>query len=372
MRLLDRYLLRELCLAFAYTLMVFLVFWVAFDLLQELPDLQHDHMKVRDCVEYYLWKLPELLTTVLPVALLLALLYTLTNHARHNELTAMRSAGISLGRICLPHLLVGVAASLWLMVVSEVFGPRSADAAEAIRRRHQPSEAAAGARVLRNFGFVSGAGRRWQSESYDLETGEMTALHVGWQLPGGSQRQIVARHGEWTGSAWEFQEVIDTTFPNNPSELPARLVTNRLEVAELTESPDQIRSAIKVERLFANLKQAAKRPQLSVKEILDYRRLYPNDKRREGPLTTQLHGRLAAPWTCLVVVFIAIPFGAPSGRRNAFVGVAAAVFICFTYFILMRFGLTLGTGGRLPGWLAAWGPNILFATVGLILTSRVR
>ena len=35
---------------------------------------------------------PELLLTVLPVGLLLALLYALTNHARHHELTAMRAA----------------------------------------------------------------------------------------------------------------------------------------------------------------------------------------------------------------------------------------------------------------------------------------
>ena len=149
-------------------------------------------------------------------------------------------------------------------------------------------------------------------------------------------------------------------------------MTTRLEVPELTESPRQVRAALKVNTLFGNLHQAAKRPQLSVREILEYRRLYPNDTHREGPLMTQLHGRLAAPWTCLVVVLIAIPFGAPSGRRNAFVGVAASVFICFAYFILLRLGLTFGTGGRLPAWLAAWGPNLLFSGIGIWLTSRVR
>ncbi len=49
-------------------------------------------------------------------------------------------------------------------------------------------------------------------------------------------------------------------------------------------------------------------------------------------LNTQLHGRLAAPWTCLVVVFIAIPFGSLSGRRNVLVGVASSILICFVFF----------------------------------------
>jgi lipopolysaccharide export system permease protein len=85
-----------------------------------------------------------------------------------------------------------------------------------------------------------------------------------------------------------------------------------------------------------------------------------------------LHARLAAPWTCLIVVLIAIPFRAPSGRRNVFAGVAASLFICFTYFILQRFSLALGTGGKLPAEIAAWLPNALFGGAGIWLTTRVR
>jgi lipopolysaccharide export system permease protein len=74
----------------------------------------------------------------------------------------------------------------------------------------------------------------------------------------------------------------------------------------------------------------------------------------------------------LVVVLVAIPFGAPSGRRNLFFGVAGSIFIGFAYFILQRVSLALGMNGQLPGWLAAWLPNLLFAAAGIILTSRVR
>ncbi|MFN7142040.1 MAG: LptF/LptG family permease, partial [Limisphaerales bacterium] len=66
------------------------------------------------------------------------------------------------------------------------------------------------------------------------------------------------------------------------------------------------------------------------------------------------------------------PFGAPSGRRNVFVGVAASIFIAFVYFILFKLGLALGTGGYIPGWVAAWLPNLLFAGAGIFLTLRVR
>jgi lipopolysaccharide export system permease protein len=72
------------------------------------------------------------------------------------------------------------------------------------------------------------------------------------------------------------------------------------------------------------------------------------------------------------VVLIAIPFGAASGRRNLFFGVAGSIFICFTFFVLQQVGLALGLGGRLPPWLAAWLPNLIFGAAGLWMTARVR
>ena len=207
-------------------------------------------------------------------------------------------------------------------------------------------------------------GRVWQADTYDVETGDMSTVHVGWRTQGGERREIVAQHAEWRDGVWVFQEAIDTWFSNNPAAFPFRVVTNRLTVQELSETPAQIRAALKVNELFSNLRQAAKRPQLSLGEILAYQQVYPHDTRYRSTLQTQLHGRLAAPWTCVVVVLIAVPFGAASGRRNPFVGVASSVFIFFGYFLLLRLGLTLGVAGRLPGWLAAWGPNLFFSLLG--------
>ena len=85
---------------------------------------------------------------------------------------------------------------------------------------------------------------------------------------------------------------------------------------------------------------------------------------KAGWLLTKFHGRLAAPWTCLVVVLIAIPFGAASGRRNLFFGVAGSIFICFAFFCAQKVSLALGIGGHLPAWLAAWLPNLFFAATG--------
>ena len=112
---------------------------------------------------------------------------------------------------------------------------------------------------------------------------------------------------------------------------------------------------------------------IPISQILDYLRLHPQPPESIKPwLYTKLHGRLAMPWTCLVVVLIATPFGAASGRRNVFVGVASSLVICFVYFVLQKFALALGTSGYIAAWLAAWLPNLSFGVAGLCMMMRTR
>src|ERR1044071_4519486 len=117
MRLLARYLLRECLAAFAYCFTGFLLLWVLSDLFPNLRSFQDDKMRIGDVAEYYLFKIPDFLPIALPMALLLATLYAVTNHARHNEITAIRAAGISLWRLSLPYFSVGLIAAGGLFLI---------------------------------------------------------------------------------------------------------------------------------------------------------------------------------------------------------------------------------------------------------------
>lgn len=153
--------------------------------------------------------------------------------------------------------------------------------------------------------------------------------------------------------------------------LPNISRTNELVFAELTETPRIIKSEIKISGIDSL--KSLRKTQLSSLEIIDYLELHPRlERKKYYSLRTMLHSRLATPWICLVVVFIAVPFGVLPGRRNVFVGVASSVFICFAFFITKELTIALGSGGYVPPWVAAWVPNILFATAGIVLMWRVR
>jgi lipopolysaccharide export system permease protein len=375
MRLLDRYLLRELLVPLCYCLWGFLLLWVSSDLFTNLGELQKQGMLARDIADYYLVKLPEFLVLVLPIALLLALLYALTNHARHQEITAMRAAGVSLWRIAVPYLGVGFLASLVLFVVNECWAPSSDERAKVITKRHQaPDPNAAGPNESRDLRFDNTRdGRRWSAGLYNRKTGEMSKVGVypieldvskPWELRAERARPV---DGVWTFyDVRVFKQTADTNAPPVPT-----LQTNVLAVPEFSETLEEINSEIKISDSMSL--RAAKKADVPIKDLVNYLRLHPHlDRSRQYWLYTKLEGRLAAPWTCVVVVLIAIPFGAAGGRRNVFVGVASSIVICFVYFVLLQIGLALGTSGRVPAWLAAWFPNLAFGLAGLWMTARIR
>jgi lipopolysaccharide export system permease protein len=107
---------------------------------------------------------------------------------------------------------------------------------------------------------------------------------------------------------------------------------------------------------------------LSVPELRDYLRFNADfPATLLAPFRTHLQYRMALPWTCLVVVFIAAPLGIGFSRRGVLSSVASSIILVSAMDVLIHLFLALGEGSRVAPWIAAWLPNLLFAVIGLYL-----
>jgi lipopolysaccharide export system permease protein len=309
---------------------------------------------------------------IVPISLLFALLYALTSHARHNELTAIRASGVSLWRMALPYFAVGFLCSLGLSLVNELWVPQSSEAADKILNRYEkPDTNSMNGRWIRNFGFTNTRQhRKWFVGAYDLISHQMYSPHVVWTLDTGTAWDIDAERAFYTGGGWCFSNAQERVFPAIKGAFPTVSQTNILFMQEFNETPEQIESEIKIAKL--NSFRERKKAQLSAREILNYRRLHSEDTKQTALLDTKLHERLASPWRALVVVLIGLPFGAVTGRRNVYVGVASAIVIVFFYYVLSQVGFLIGAAEFVWPPLAAWMPNLFFAGLGIFLMYRIR
>lgn len=369
MRLLDRYLFRELLTPLAYCLIGIQSFVIFSTVFTDAGKVQEAKLHFFETIEYAAVASLGYLTLVIPVSLLLALLMALTQHSRYNEITAMRAAGISLWRICVPYFVVGVIASGALFALNELVVPWSADRVNIILDRYAQTGKTSKDHIF-NLGFNNTRrNRTWVIRDYRVGTGEMISPQVDWILPDGSRRRIYADRAIRTNGVWTFYNAQEMSQADAASLFVPMFQTNVLAVPEFDETARQISGEVKVSG-YLNFGRNLNIP---LKDILAYLKWHPElSPLDRSQLLTELHDRIATPFTCLVVALLAIPFGAAPGRRNLFFGVAGSIFIFFAYYVLQRVSLAFGSHGAITPWLAAWLPNLIFALLGLILTVRIR
>jgi len=123
MRILDRYISSRFLSNLSFALVAFALIFVVVDMVENLDSFLDRHVPWGIILKYYLLYLPYIITMSLPVAVLLASLFSMGTLAKHNELVAMKAAGTSLYRILLPMVILGVVVSLADIFLGEVAAP---------------------------------------------------------------------------------------------------------------------------------------------------------------------------------------------------------------------------------------------------------
>ena len=123
MKILDRYLLREFLSYLALGLAGFIAIFIVVDLIEK-ADVFLDHRAPLALVfRFYLYRAPEVVVQVMPVALLLATFLGLGQLNKFGELTAMRVSGLSLMRILAPVFGLAVVAVVVALTLGEFVVP---------------------------------------------------------------------------------------------------------------------------------------------------------------------------------------------------------------------------------------------------------
>src|SRR6201999_1595000 len=93
--------------AYFYCIAGFTSIWFIFDISDNISTFLEQRVSRTLIFKYYLTQIPQILVVLLPVALLLALLFTLGRLSRSNEIVSMLTAGVSLPRLLRPLLIIG-------------------------------------------------------------------------------------------------------------------------------------------------------------------------------------------------------------------------------------------------------------------------
>src|SRR5947199_223917 len=133
MTLLMSYLLRGHLRVFATCLGGLAVVYLVVDFVEKIRKFVGYQAELRHILWYFVLKCPGILFQITPLAVLMSTLLTASILSRNNEITAMRSSGISLYWVSIPFLVIAQALSLLMLWANDAVIPGATQQAELLR-----------------------------------------------------------------------------------------------------------------------------------------------------------------------------------------------------------------------------------------------
>jgi lipopolysaccharide export system permease protein len=355
-RILDRYVLRRFLSAYLFCIAAFFSIWLVFDISDNASVFIDLRIPVLQVAGYYLSQVPQVTVLLLPIALLLSLLFSLGRMSRANEIVSMLTSGVSVTRLILPLLIVGLVTTL----VSTAFNYSLAAQAEFSRATYFDTQKVyARDRGLRAQIFRNRVqNRTWYIQQANATGNEFRNVQI---LQHDEENNIVTSYMAPLAvfrpetQSWDLREVRIVTYDNAGNIVHEENAASRT-MTGWSETPFRLRSA----NMNADYMG---RPEL--REYLDYNADFP--PAQLAPFATHYHYRLALPWSCFVVVLIAAPLAIGFSRSGILASVASAILLVFAMNFMNHLFVALGEGARVAPAVAAWLPNTLFGAVGLVL-----
>jgi lipopolysaccharide export system permease protein len=362
--ILDRYMIAELVGPFNFGLSAFTLIFAATNILAISRLVSEENAPLVAAVEYFLWQMPQIVITVVPMAMLLGTLLALGRLSAESEITALKAGGIGLVRAVAPLLVVGFGISLLAFVLQESVVPFANDQAVYLREQAIKQVGAFGGGSHSVVSQLPGGGEQvTYFKGYAAATRELLFVTIVTYGTDNRPKAILySERGHYVAPSWTFENALIYKF--SPDGTIEETSADPHAVIDVGEKPSEIQ-----QRATDNDRESMSRSQ--IRRIIASGQLAPQELRA---YETTYEGKLARPFASFVFTLIAIPFALRNPRGGGTgLGFGLAIPIAFAYFVIASVFSAVFTG--LPGGYAvstigAWLPNVLFTAIGWLLLRR--
>lgn len=358
MSLIDRYILKLFLLYLVAGLAVFVTLYLTVDAMSFA--MRHADAETSSLLKYYSYHIPWVVYQLVPIGCLMAVLFTLATMNRNNELTALFSMGSSLLRVSAPMLIAVGLISVTAFFVSDQIIPRMMQKRNYVEYVEIKKRPGLYSTVKTNKIWFRTENVLFNIKTLNPETKKAQGITLYYFDPNWSLTQLIsANEVEMKGNLWDLKNGVVTLFAAESSFPLTR------SFADKTISMNEDLKDIQSTSNSSNM--------MSIRELSRF-----IERNKEAGLDTlsyevDYHAKFGFAFAALVMSLVGIPFSVSRARSGGiFVNLGICLGLAFLYWVGYSSGLTLGEHGVLPPILAAWGPNMVTASIALVLLKRLK
>ncbi|MBS7563554.1 LptF/LptG family permease [Mucilaginibacter sp. Bleaf8] len=354
----DRYIIGKYLSTFAFTLSIFLVIIVVFDVSEHLDDFLKTQAPLRAVVfQYYGGYLPYYANILFPLINFLAVIFFTAKMANQTEIVPILSGKVSFNRFLWPYFLASSILFVIFFFGNIYFIPFTNNLSVTFERTYNNSNDPTLKEVhmqldkrtfiyLQNYDNIVHKGYNFTLEKFDGDEmkEKLTAQsivydslkHV-WSIQDFQVRYVNGLKEQWvTGSKK------DTVLDMRPSDFEEQRDINTNIYRAMSTS--ELSKAIEKEKIRGTGR------------LVD--------------LELELYHRFISPFSCYVLTLIGVSLSSRKVRGGIGLPLGIGIFMCFLYIVVDRFASVFSLKANLPPIIAAFVPNVVFGLLGYYLLRK--
>ena len=357
MRIIDRYVIREVLWPFVIGLLVFTFMLIIPYLIDYAENFISKGVATLVVLRVMATLLPSTLALTIPMSLLLGILVAFGRLSADREFVAMQACGVSLMRLMRPVALLSVlgwAATSYVLLVAvpdanqryrEIIFSIVAERAEGEVRPRVFFEDFPDLVLYVREVPVSGGG--WQDVfMVDSRPGQAAATYLARQ-----GRVVIDRERRTVEMVLEdgARHTADAAGKYEVFQFKQLLLRLDPEAVFPREGPAPGAREMSIPQLRARAAE------------LEAQGIYPHSEYFE------IQKKFSIPFACLVFGLIGLALGVSNRRDGKLASFVIGIGVIFIYYVLLWLGQSLVRGHIVPPWVSAWMPNFVLGGLGLLL-----
>jgi lipopolysaccharide export system permease protein len=307
---------------------------------------------------YHLLNIPTVMVQMTAPAVMLATVLTLSGLSRTNELVAAYSIGVGLRRIVAVILCLVFIISCMILIIQDRVLPSTFKKRTAYFYRDMKHQTDFYLDVKQDKIWYRSKNLIYNLQRFDSKNKTIHGMAVYTFDDDFNLVQVMdAGLAEFTSSGWRLHDGTVTVFAKEDRfPLTQHFKEKELQIPETPKDFQEIDKEVDGLRLL---------------ELSKYITRMKNAGADTKAYEVKLQSRYSLSFIPIVMCFLGVPFSIRSRREE---GTAKDLTIClgltFLYWLFYSIGLSLGTNGALPPFIAAWLPSAVFAVLAAVLLRR--
>lgn len=355
LRILDKYILKELIKPFTAGVAAFIVVMLSNTLFLYAEMIVKSGMPVNAVLALLVYNLPAIIVVTFPVGYLFSTLLVLGRLAKDSEIVALRSCGVSFTRVITPILLIALFVSYLGFLINEKVVPHTNHQSVLIARDMITNQKLP---PIKERIFTKGNDERYfYVEKVNREKEILEEVFVFDNTKAGYPQVINANTASRSENKWVLQDGVLRKYNKDGFvNYEAKFKTMEIEF-NLSNST-----------IFSDQKSIQEQSSgEAAKQLAEFRSRGVDTKVME----VDYHLKFSLPLATFFVALIAAPIGIKFAKMGTYFGVAISIALVFVWYVTYTICRSLGASGTLPPLLAAWVQNIAFGIIGVFLLGLV-